>query len=96
MLLYFSRSVFFPFGGSTGARGQCLGAPDLLEQRNNGLEKSYRVFVLPLPGGARICKTSEGEVTASCCGSLSPWRIGSIQFWSGIVLAERGVRLEDG
>ena len=29
------------FGGSTGAPRHCLGAPDLLEQRENGLRKSY-------------------------------------------------------
>ena len=34
--------------------------------------RDVRVFVLPLPGGARICKTLDTEVTASCCGSLSP------------------------
>ena len=37
----FLQVIFFPFGGSTGAPRHCLGAPDPLEQRNNGLEKSY-------------------------------------------------------
>ena len=36
-----SLSQFYPFGGSTEALRHCLGAPDLLEQRKNGLEKSY-------------------------------------------------------
>ena len=35
----FSLGQFFPFGGSTGARRQCLGAPDLVEQKYNGLGK---------------------------------------------------------
>ena len=30
------------FRGSTGVPRQCFGAPDLLEQRENGLEKSNR------------------------------------------------------
>ena len=29
--------------------------------------RDVRVFVLPLPGGAKICRTLEVEVTASCC-----------------------------
>ena len=53
---------FFPFGGSTGAPRQCLGAPDLLEQRNNGLEKSYYVPHVPCVmsslGQVPFCKTT--------------------------------------
>ena len=37
-LLYFSKSAF-PF---VGGAHDCLGAPDLLEPRNNVLEKTYR------------------------------------------------------
>ena len=50
-LLYFSRSAL----SFWGEHGQCLGAPDLLEQRKNGLGKSYQTtktttlcFVPPL------------------------------------------------
>ena len=38
-----------------------------------------RVFVLPLPGGARIWRTSNGDVTAACCASLRPERIVAIE-----------------
>ena len=31
-----------PLGASKGALRHCLGAPDLLEEGNNGLGKSYR------------------------------------------------------
>ena len=35
------NNSFILSGGCTGAPRHCLGAPDLLEQRNNGLEESY-------------------------------------------------------
>ena len=37
----FLKVSFMLSGGSTGASRQCLGAPDLLEQGNNGLGKFY-------------------------------------------------------
>ena len=36
-----SPSQRCPFGGSTGAPRHCFGAPDLLEQKKNGLGKFY-------------------------------------------------------
>ena len=39
---------FYPFGESTGAPRHCLGTPDLLEKRNEGLEKSYTIVVVAL------------------------------------------------
>ena len=38
---YISLGQRYPFGRSTGAPRYCLGAPNLLEQRENGLGKSY-------------------------------------------------------
>ena len=39
-----SLGQYYPFGRSTGAPRQCLGAPDLLKHRKIGLGKSYSFY----------------------------------------------------
>ena len=43
------------------------------------------VLVLPLPGGARIWRTSTGDVTAVYCASLRSLRIKAIEKVIGLV-----------
>lgn len=40
--------------------------------------REVRVLVLPEPGGARICRTLEGDVTADRCAAFNPSKIESI------------------
>ena len=61
-----SLGQFYPFGGSTEALRHCLGAPDLLEQINNGLkkEKSYMC-------GISRAIADEDAVEVVCCIAIS-------------------------
>ena len=68
-----------PFGRSTGAPRHYLDAPDLLEQRNNEWEKSYktrqrRTFAISLNTSRKFRPRAKFRIVVTALNhSLGPW-----------------------